>query len=309
MHPRIAGAVIALAAWLLPAAGRLSAATIDGRLDPQYGPALSIQTTQTSQADAIDGQLDFSGGSELDAAYGYIENGTLYLFFSGNLMFLWDLEGQTLWLPLDIFIDSTPGGQNALLSNNPAPDPFAYNLNNLAGLTFDSGFAADYWLSLGGNGGTWPRLQAYEGALPSAGGGAGAFLGSGSCGGPGTLSGGSNPDGIQVTLDDRNVSGVTSGCGAASGAGVTTGAEWAIPLAAIGNPSGCVKVCAFVSFGDHSQLFNQVLGPLPAGTCNLGVASAVNFASIPGDQFFTVCPGGATPARHATWGSLKSIYR
>ena len=58
----------------------------------------------------------------------------------------------------------------------------------------------------------------------------------------------------------------------------------------------------------NSQLFNQVLGPLPPGTCNLGAASGVNFANIAGNQFFEVCPA-ATPVMHSSWGALKSIYR
>jgi hypothetical protein len=47
----------------------------------------------------------------------------------------------------------------------------------------------------------------------------GYFLGHGTAGGPGDLSGGTNPYGVMVTIDDRNCGGVTSGCQAASGAG------------------------------------------------------------------------------------------
>ncbi len=313
---RVRGAVIALvislAVVLSIAPHAAQAAVIDGKLDPDYGAALTTQTTRTSVADnamAI-GEVNLSLGSELDEGYGFVSDGVLYLFMSGNLTFYWNIEGLTVWLPLDVFIDSTPGGQNQLLANNPSPDVLngAYNLNMMAGLTFDTGFAADYWLSVGGNLYTWPNLQAYYGELPSAGGGAGAFLGTTLCGGPGVLAGGTNPYGIQMTIDESNVAGVGYGCAAASGAGVTTGIEWAIPLAAIGNPTDCIKVCAFVSSGDHSSLFNQVLGPLPAGTCSLGAASAVNFASIPGAQYFTVC-SGPTPTRPTSWGRLKTIYR
>ena len=72
----------------------------------------------------------------------------------------------------------------------------------MAGLTFDSDFSADYWLSMGGNAGTWPRIQAYYGELPASGGGSGAYLGMADCGGPGTLSGGTNPYGFLVTVDE-----------------------------------------------------------------------------------------------------------
>jgi len=285
-----------------------SAATIDGKLDPDYGPALSVQSTQTSQADNAAGQLNLAEGSELDAGFGYIANGTLYLFIAGNATFLWTIEGTTLWLPVDIFIDSTPGGQNTLLPNNPTIEPSTYDAKKMAGLTFDAGFEADYWLSFGGDLGSWPTLKAFYAELPTGGGGSGVVLGGTLAGGPGTLSGGTNPFGILATADLSNTAGVTAGCGAASGAGVTTGIEWAIPLAAVGNPTECIKVCAFASAGDHSALFNQVLGPVPSGTCNLGAASTVNLAVIPGSQFFTICPA-PTPTRGATWGQVKTIYR
>ena len=301
-------AILLACATLLLGAVPAGAATIDGKLDPDYGAPLSTQTTQTTAGNNAmpTPQVNYALGSELDEGYAYVANGVLYLFLSGNMAFNWNLEGQTQWLPLDLFIDSKPGGQNQLLANNPAFGS-AYDSNKMAGLTFDSGFEADYWLSLGGNGYTWPQVQAYYGELPTGGGGSGAYLGQAACGGPGTLSGGTNPYGFMVTVDESNVAGVTAGCGAGSGAGVQTGIEWAIPLAAIGNPTGCINVCAFASYGDHSGLFNQVLGPLPPGTCSLGPASSVNFASIPGNQYFMVCPA-ATPARPSSWGRLKTIY-
>jgi hypothetical protein len=307
MHRRILTAFLVPVALIALAAPPTSAVPIDGRLEPDYGPALSTQTTQTEAGDNSFGVVNEDRGSELDQGYGFISAGVLYLFFSGNATFDWTLEGQTLWHPLDLFIDAAPGGQNPLLGNNPAPGPL-YDLNRLAGLRFDSGFAPDYWLSIGGNLGSWPHLQAYYGELPAGGGGAGAYLGFTQCGGPGTLAGGSNPHGILATIDERNTAGVGFGCGAASGAGVATGIELAIPLGAIGNPTGCVRVCAFLSWADHTHLFNQVLGPLPPGTCSLGAAGAVDFASIPGNQYFTIC-AGPTAAHPRSWGSLKSIYR
>ena len=180
----------------------------------------------------------------------------------------------------------------------------------MAGLTFDHDFEPDYWL----NSTIWvaePHVYAYYAELASAGGGPGWFLGQTAAGGPGALSGGANPEGIRVTVNDSNKLGVTGGCGPASGANVTTGYEWAIPLAAIGNPTGCVKVNAMVDCGDWCNPFalsNQMLGPLPPGTCGLGEPSTVDFSPLGGDQFFTVC-FGAPPARPMSWGALKLIYR
>jgi hypothetical protein len=93
-----------------------------------------------------------------------------------------------------------------------------------------------------------------------------------------------------VTVDNRNVAGVTLGCDASSGAVVTNGIEWAIPLATIGNPTGCVKVTAIVDI-NQALFWYQAIGPLPPGTCGYSDVSTVNFASVAGDQFFTVCLG------------------
>jgi hypothetical protein len=283
-----------------------SAVTVDGHLEPDYGPALSTQTTQTNNGDSPFAQVMTASGSELDQAYGFIVGGVLHLFLSGNLMYVPGAELMGHWLPTDLFIDSGPGGQNRLSSDNPTIEP-SYDLKQMAGLAFDAAFEADYWLSCGSTYFFTP-LRAYFATLPTGGGGTGDYLGHAPTGGPGTLSGGTNPDGIEAALDNRNRGGVSGGCGAASGAGVTTGVEWAIPLAAIGNPTGCIKVCAIVCSQDHATIANQVLGPVPPGTCNLGATSAVNFASIAGDQFFMVCPP-ATPARVTSWGVLKTIYR
>jgi hypothetical protein len=283
------------------------AQTIDGTLDPQYGVALSTQTTQTQFGDNIDSFVDQSGGSELDAAYAFIADGVLHVFLSGNLTFHRTVEIDNVYTNLEVFFDSKPGGQNLLRANNPNIDSET-NLNNMAGLSFDSDFEADYWLGCGAATRSLP-LRANYAELPTAGGGAGYYLGTATPGGPGTLSGGTNPNGILATIDNRNVAGVTAGCGVSSGAGVTTGVELAIPLATIGNPAGCVKVCAFVNGGGHAYVSNQSLGPLPPGTCSLGPPSGVSFAAIAGNQYFVVCPAIITPARSMSWGRLKTIYR
>lgn len=133
------------------------------------------------------------------------------------------------------------------------------------------------------------------------------YLGKGPAGGPGTLSGGTNPDGILATIDNHCTAGVTFGCGAGNGSGVTTGVEWEVPLAAIGNPQGCIGVCALIYSSANHGITNQVLGPVPAGTCPLGAPAGVDFSTIPGNQFFTVCPL-AVATRSSTWGTLKLRY-
>ena len=53
---------------------------------------------------------------------------------------------------------------------------------------------------------------------------------------------------------------------------------------------------------------NQVMGPLPPGTCSMTPAASTDFSIVPGDQFFTICTA-PTPAHRGSWGSLKTHYR
>lgn len=297
----VAALVIACGLVLAATAGAI---TVDGQLDAPY-TLVSAQTTQTSENDALTGTIDFCSGSELDAAYAAIDGGVLYLFFAGNLRD--QLCGSQACAEIDaleVFLDTQAGGQNTLLSASPSG--FA-----LAGLSFDAGFAPDYQFEYWDGGPlTGPFFRnAYEATLPSGGGGTSTFLGSGpNAGAPGTLSGGTNPFGIQATIDNRNVVGVDHGCAAASGSGVTSGIELAIPLAAIGHPTGCITGTALIYNPTLLRVTNQVLGPVPTGTCALGAASTVNFGAIAGAQTFTICLA-ATAVRNTTWGALKTIYR
>jgi hypothetical protein len=310
---RLAGALLALG-LLFPPAAQPTAVTIDGTLDPGYGVALSTQTNATvGWPDASLGLVGGSNGYELDQAYGFVSDGTLHLFLAGNLLCQGDPVDYGIYTyNLYLFIDSGAGGQNRLRADNADLD--YGSLDRMAGLTFDTGFEPDDWLACRGYTQDFYdptsdyTLYAWQAELLTGGGGGGYLLGTSGAGGPGILSGGTNPDGIQVTIDNRNTAGVTSGCGASSGAGVTTGVEWAIPLAAIGGPTGCVRVCAVVATSAAYSFLPQVLGPLPPGSCALGAPSGVDFNNYAGEQFFTVC-GENTPARTSSWGRLKTLYR
>ncbi len=293
-----------LASGLLALVAAPALAQTDGSLEVAYGTVLHTQTTQTNFGDATDGVPGFTNGSELDVAYGIISGGNLRLFLGGNL--------ESNFNKLDIFIDCIAGGQNKLRGDNPNVD--FDGLNRMGddgsgnGLIFDTGFEADYYITLtngDGGGGTDDIFANYAEVL-TGGGGLGDYLGQ-AVPQNGTLSGGTD-HGIQLTLDNSNVAGVDGGCGASSGAGVATGIELSIPLSALGNATGCFKVCAFVNGSSHDYVSNQVLGSLPAGTCNLGEPRAVDFRQYAGDQFFTVCDG-ATPVEHSSWGRVKAMYR
>jgi len=292
-------AALAAVAGVAPSAFAVS---VDGTLDPIYGPPEIVQTLQTGLSagqivgDSNRGELAFANGSELDAAYGWVDGDTLRLFLGGNLaLVLNQNQNGTIRHVLDVFIDHRLGGQNVLSGLGAGVV--------VNGLTFDAGFAADAWFELEGddNGFSGPREWTVRMATITAMGGTVTTLGSAPAGGSGPPVSGMNPHGVKVALDNRNTAGVTFGCGAASGAGVTTGIEWAIPIAAIGEPQSCFWITAFIRTA--SNLTNQVLAPLPEGTCPPGPVSSVNFASFAGDQAFSVCED-ATDAPAAFTGGL-----
>ena len=57
---------------------------------------------------------------------------------------------------------------------------------------------------------------------------------------------------------------------------VTTGLEFSVALADIGNPSS-INIVAMYNNGDHNFLSNQMLPGLPAPQCNLGGDGDGNF--------------------------------
>lgn len=284
-------------------ASAAQAITVDGTAEIAYGVAATVQTTQTQFGDATLGAVDYANGSEIDGVFARIESGVLYLTLTGNL--------ESNFNKLEIFINSRAGGENRLLGANSNQGGFLRMADDGSGngLTFDAGFNADYWISPTGGGGPYTLYVDYV----EIGTGAGYYLGQGQAVSAGALAGGNAPSGggslgVLATINNSNTGGVDGGCGASSGAGVRTGVEVGIPLSAIGNPIGCIDVCAFVNGSSHDYLSNQVAGPLVPGTCNLGEPRAVNFAQHPGNQYVSVCDG-ATPARSKTWGSLKTLYR
>jgi PEP-CTERM motif len=303
--------------WSLLAVGLLalpaSAITVDGTVDPSYGSPIVVQTTNTQFGDAQPpGAL---GGSELDAAYAKIEGGRLYLMLTGN--------HEPNFNKLDIFIDSVPGGENTL---SGTPD---YDFNggggwistNLQGLTFDTGFEADYHLFSRWGSGTDPyeadfvnrqgggsaMIPGSTGATPNAVGliASGSIL-AGSLG-P-NASGTALSQNLDFAINDNNAGGVTGDNSMAAGlpsppgtppAGVTTGMEFSIALADLGNPSfgTTIRIAAMINNGDHNFLSNQILGPLAEGTGNLGGdggggftgnLAGVNFNQFAGQQYFEI---------------------
>ena len=137
-------ALIACASLGAATAAFAGVIVIDGTAEALYGTAKEVQTIQTQFGDASLGEPAACNGSELDGAYAVVRDGFLYITLAGNL--------ETNYNKLEVFIDSKAGGQNRLLGNNA--DVSFNGLNRMGddgtgnGLTFDTGFAADYFVSV-----------------------------------------------------------------------------------------------------------------------------------------------------------------
>ena len=303
------------------ASAPVPALVVDGVAEAEYGAALAQQNVQTSFGDSTAGQIGFADGSELDLGYGTVVGDKLYLLLAGNL--------QANFNKLEIFLDTQAGGQNRLRGDNPAVDGNGLNRmgadgSGTNGLQFEAGFEADYWLgaTVGDAAANYAFYLNYAQLHTGAGNTNGWFLGSTAAGSDGTLSYGFNPHGIKGTINNGNTNGVAGGTNtpswgllylASSGAGVTSGVELAIPLAAIGNPTGTIKVCAFLNAPNHDYLSNQALEGLlvtgypthpPANLPSLGEPRAVNFNQYSTRQWFEVqtdCQPGIFQWDQADW--------
>ncbi len=184
------------------------APVIDGTLDASYGAALFVQTVRTGYGDNTNA-TGGANGSEIDAVYATVKDGVLYIMVTGNL--------NSDYSKLSIFLDTIAGGQSSLAADNPNVD--FDGLNRLggpaaegAGVTFDAGFTADYWLGVT-NGGT-PTLYAnYARLRPDVSDpGEGYYMGSHDVGLGATLAGGNNPNGITIEINNSNIGGVLETC-------------------------------------------------------------------------------------------------
>ncbi len=88
----------------------LAQPVIDGTRDGSYGAPLFVQTQPTQFGNSNLAEPDLANGSEMDAVYGLVQGGKLYLFIAGNL--------ETNFNKFDLFFDVQPGGQNNLREDN-----------------------------------------------------------------------------------------------------------------------------------------------------------------------------------------------
>jgi hypothetical protein len=272
--------ITALAVLFTAAQLATAAPTVDGTRDAEYGPALAVQTVQTQFGD---------NESEWNAAYATLDGGFLYLMLTGNL--------QNNFNKLDIFIDSKAGGQSVFDSSGND------NAQNMDGLTFDTGFTADYHLIARRGSGKFDFDFANLGAQSASGYFdlfAGADFGSGSTGT------GVNASPILASYNGSNTAGVTGGTAAAdqaAAAAVTTGLELRVALSDLGYTTGPLHIMVGQNNGDHNYWSNQFLGGLTAPQGNLGGdgaggftgEGAIDFNLFSENQYFTV-PEPATLA-------------
>lgn len=261
-----------------------------------YGNAASVQAVQTQFGDNL---------SELDAAYAVVQDGRLFLALMGNL--------EANFNKLEIFIDSQVGGQN-VFTGVPGND----NTGVMTGLTFDTGFDADYHLIARRGFAGGDRFDFDIAQLGTANFSEHLDVFGGSAEGSGTTgTGPANAFPISLAYDNSNTAGVAGGTDAADSAAalaVLTGIEMSIDLADIGNPSGAFKVLAFVNGSNHDFASNQFLGPLAPPQGNLGGDGNGNFTGVlsfdlndfPGQQYFIVPePATATLVTLGGWLILR----
>ncbi len=318
------------------ASASAQAPVIDGTRDAAYGAPIVVQQANTQFGNVTD--TSAQNGSELNAAYARVDGGRLFLMMTGNQ--------EPNFNKLDVFIDSVAGGENTL-SATPGYD-FANSSQNLNGLTFDSGFEADFHLFSRWGGGSVP-MSGYEVDFVNRNGGGDANVawssgvgsppfdtitsaGSIIAGSVGSAMGGANAaSGTALTqnlgfaINNSNIAGVSGDNGVpadqAAAAAVTTGMEFSIALADLGLPAnfvGEIKIAAMINNGDHNYLSNQILGALPAMTGNLGGdggggfigdLSGVDFNQFAGNQYFTVFIPAPASAALLGLGAIAGVRR
>lgn len=287
--------------------------TVDGTLDSNYGTPLATQTTNTHFGD-MDVTLG-AQGSEWNAAYAYQDNDRIYFMLTGNL--------EQNFNKLEIFFDTVAGGEN-VLSAIPEYD-FGETSTFLGGLTFDTGFEADYHMYV--RGGNIPEGDVFDVDFVDRAGGLNVGIksnggrapydpvlhtasGSFSSGDLTGAAGDALAAPINFAMDNNNTTGVNGIWDdfvvPADVLAATQGFEFSIRLADLGldtTQANTFKVAVMQNGGNHDYLSNQILGGLPEATANLGGdgtgtftgdVAGIDFNSFAGDQFFSVSVAAVT---------------
>lgn len=259
--------VLSLAAPALPGTpSRVDGVDVPTALGSPADPAgvpLASQTNPTSAGDNL---------GELNVLHARGSKAGLFFGVTGNIPY----DGTAIAL----FIDAAAGGQNVLNTSALAAPPGG--LPELNGTRFDSGFAPDRGFFINASGG---NLYVDNLTIPSAGSIIKTYRGVGGVNtSSGLLTGGSNPNNLQVAFNNRNVAGVTD-LALADPASAVSGLEVFIPYAELGLSGAACQTLqlAVLLVRTDGTVTNQVLpGVASAAGSDLGVA--VNFATRAGIQ-------------------------
>jgi len=103
---------------------------------------------------------------------------------------------------------------------------------------------------------------------------------------------------LQMAFDNSNTTGVEGGEGAMTTGdpeNVTTGLEFSIPLSQIGDPTGPIRITAFVNGSGHDFASNQFTGT-GVLQANIGDPFFLELNLVDGDQFVTIAQPSAIGA-------------
>jgi len=210
---------------------------IDGTRDAAYGAPLALQTNRTGFGNATNG-LQTANGSELNGIYMCQDAQNVYIFLSGNM--------QSNYNKLELLIDTdeATNGQNPIATTSPDVDFGA--LGKLNGMTFDAGFAPDFYITFGcgnANADYYPNFAVINSSD-------GGYMGTNVAGNGSGVLGGGNNRGIEISLDNSNAAGVAGGCPP--------------PAGNADNANGS-EIDAVYSYVEAGRLFVLVTGNLESG--------------------------------------------
>ncbi len=100
---------------------------------------------------------------------------------------------------------------------------------------------------------------------------------------------------LALQIDNSNVLGINGGfADEAAALAVETGIEFSVDVRELGiDPSGGIpriRLAGFIANDPFNFVSNQVLGGLPDGSLNLGEPRAIDFSTIPGNQYVQLYP-------------------
>jgi hypothetical protein len=283
----------------LLAMASLAHAQVDGRNIPsKYGAPLASQTNYTGFGDRV--SLDQTWGSELNQLFIKCVNGVLYLAVTGNL------EGRPFSNSIHFYIDT---GRNPNNTFTLTTGCINCSVQGMSGVVFDH--KPDYVLSVShfddGQGNDNIYLDLHDVVNNQS-----TYLGAVAVGsGEGTVD-----QGVKAGFDNSNLAGVTSNPNnIGNPATATTGLEVAIPLSALGNPQGEIKILALLTGGADlgdacrgTYLSNQSLPAMNIGNPSQQFPNAAwarcpdppfdsfpfSFVALAGTHYVSVqpCPAG-----------------